>query len=318
MTPWQAPAAGSIGPSPGKHSTLGSVASGRSQAGWLPVLTYHAIGSRGGLRSTPWITPEALFEEQVGALREAGCRLLPLTGALRAKLNSADDGSAVGEELDAGAMAASGRVVALTFDDGYADFAEHAFPVLDKVGAKATLFVVSDCVGTTASWLPFGAVPDRRLLGWSDLIELAGNGIEIGSHGCRHLPLDTLPVAQAREEIYRSRMDIAERIGLPEAFAYPFGYHNAVVRSLVARAGYYSASEVGRGLFSLSGDRMRVRRLLVDGSMSPEQLVSRLTGPAQLPGAFLREMFRPVWRGARRLRQPIWHPPPAMTTHHHA
>src|SRR5436309_13732247 len=40
-------------------------------------------------------------------------------------------------------------VVALTFDDGYADVYHHAFPLLKRKGIPAGLFVVTDLIGTT-------------------------------------------------------------------------------------------------------------------------------------------------------------------------
>jgi peptidoglycan/xylan/chitin deacetylase (PgdA/CDA1 family) len=53
-----------------------------------------------------------------------------------------------------GARLTSGRamqepVAAITFDDGYRDFYDHALPVLRKKGVPAALFVVTDFVGTS-------------------------------------------------------------------------------------------------------------------------------------------------------------------------
>jgi hypothetical protein len=41
------------------------------------------------------------------------------------------------------------RLAAVTFDDGYRDLYEHAFPVLARKGIPAAAFVVTDLVGTT-------------------------------------------------------------------------------------------------------------------------------------------------------------------------
>ena len=49
----------------------------------------------------------------------------------------------------------------------------------------------------------------RPLLGWSDLEELSEHDIEIGSHGCRHLELDVVPLQIARGVIERSRRESA-------------------------------------------------------------------------------------------------------------
>lgn len=197
------------------------------------------------------------------------------------------------------------RVVAVTFDDGYVDFAELAWPVLRRHDATATVFVVTDYVGKTARWLPFPDERARPLLGWHELEDLAAQAAEIGSHTCRHLELDAIEPKLAREEIERSRREIGDRVAIPACFAYPFGYHNLTVRSLAASAGYVAACEVGRGLCQLYADRMALRRLLIQPTDEPEVLVRRLAGPEQLPGDRLRELARPVWRAARRARRPI-------------
>jgi hypothetical protein len=112
-----------------------------------------------------------------------------------------------------------------------------------------------------------------------------------------------VPLETARDEIERSRREIAAHLPSPTCFAYPFGYHSARVRQLVATAGYSAACEVGRGLYSPAADRLRIRRLLIQPDLTPDALVGRLTGPVQLPADRIRELARPVWREVRRGRR---------------
>jgi peptidoglycan/xylan/chitin deacetylase (PgdA/CDA1 family) len=262
----------------------------------LPVLAYHAVGSPLERRFAPWTVSEEQLSEQLAALREAGYRLTSLTAALHA-LDT--------EPSEVTDRAQSRGDVVVTFDDGYADFAEAALPVLLRHQSGATLFVVTDLVGQSAKWLPFPAEQRRPLLSWSDLEGISAHDIEIGSHGCRHLELDAVSPEVARDEIERSRRAITDHLSSPACFAYPFGYHSASVRRMVARAGYSAACEVGRGLYCSSADRMRIRRLLVQASDTPDALLRRLAGPEQLRAARLREFARPAWRTARRARKPI-------------
>jgi len=51
------------------------------------------------------------------------------------------------------------KSVVLTFDDGFANFAEHALPVLQRFALKATVFVVVNRIGQRADWLSM--VTDR-------------------------------------------------------------------------------------------------------------------------------------------------------------
>lgn len=54
----------------------------------------------------------------------------------------------LGEHLESGAPA-DRSLAAVTFDDGYRDVYEHAFPLLQRKGIPAAIFVVTDLVGTS-------------------------------------------------------------------------------------------------------------------------------------------------------------------------
>ncbi len=97
----------------------------------LPILMYHSIAGRPGAATHRLsVTPEA-FEAQLDLLGGLGYTTLTF--------------SAASERLMAG-QGLPERPVVLTFDDGYADFHEHALPALQRHGFTATLFV-------TTGWL---------------------------------------------------------------------------------------------------------------------------------------------------------------------
>ena len=111
----------------------------------LPVLMYHSIGGPLSQRYADLVVAPALLQEQVGALRSAGFAALGLTDALAAH--------ARGE-----------RVVALTFDDGYIDFAEQAVPVQVGEGRVRQLPLLDAVHGG-------GRAPDVLPLGRTDFDE---------------------------------------------------------------------------------------------------------------------------------------------------
>jgi peptidoglycan/xylan/chitin deacetylase (PgdA/CDA1 family) len=129
--------------------------------------------------------------------------------------------------------------VALTFDDGFQNFYEHAYPVLRDCGFPATVFVVTGFCGSTNNWPSQPAnppVPRLLLMGWSELRKVAASNISLGSHTCTHPYLPGLSATQLDEELRVSRSDIEDRIGQPvTSFAYPYGATTANVRAAVRR-----------------------------------------------------------------------------------
>jgi peptidoglycan/xylan/chitin deacetylase (PgdA/CDA1 family) len=247
-----------------------------------PVLMYHAIGKPLDRRFRPWAIMPSLLSEHLALLSESGYEMVGLSEWTRRPIGR--------------------KYVVLTFDDGYADFMDHALPLLTAFQARATAYVVTGYVGGRAQWLPFDLERHRPLMTWDDLRSAARCGVEIGSHGHRHIELDTVPSATAEADVQASRTALTEQGLHPESFCYPFGYVNRTVRDIVVRAGFSNACIVGRGLADPGRDLLRVRRLAIDHRTSAEVLRDRLQGPAVFPAAKLREASQPAWRLARRLR----------------
>lgn len=194
-----------------------------------PILCYHKVDTRFELGFTQ-IEPR-VFRRQVESLARAGYRTV---GA--AELAERLSGGAAG----AGPPAPAGPEIVLTFDDGYAGLARHAFPVLADHGFRPLVFVISDYVGRENSWdVQYGW---RRFahLDWDELaVWRQRAGLEVHSHGATHARLTWLGDAQALDELERSRETIAARLGAPPiAVSYPFGSVDARVMGLSARAGF--------------------------------------------------------------------------------
>lgn len=148
----------------------------------------------------------------------------------------------------------------ITFDDGYADLHEVALPLLKKHGRTATVFV-------TTGWLE-----TPRMLSWSQLAELAAEGITIGGHSHSHPQLDQLPAAELRAELTRNKELLEDRLGLAvPTMAYPYGYSSARVRKAVRDAGYERAYAVANTL--RGDDPYALPRLTVREGTSIERAV---------------------------------------------
>lgn len=164
------------------------------------------------------VTPVA-FEAQMGLLREVGI--------------------AVG----AAAPGAVDHSIAITFDDGYLDAYERAFPILQRHCFAATIFVVTRRVGGRRDWDRSAPVP---LMSWHHIRELSRHGVSFQSHSATHPDLTACDDRRAREELLASRHELEDRVGVAvDAIAYPYGRFDARVLRLTAEAGYRSGWAAG-------------------------------------------------------------------------
>lgn len=245
----------------------------------LPVLMYHAIGSEMPAELDDLsVRPERL-REQLTALIEDGRRLLGLTDALAA--DPRED------------------VVALTFDDGYRDFVEEALPILTELGAGATQYVPTSVIGGATDWLP--APADRiEVMDADEIVAVAAAGIEIGSHGHRHVPIDVRPRAEVADDIGRSRTILTELIGRPvTSFCYPHGYNSPHVRRALRAAGYDNACAIGHRRHRRDGDVYAVERLMATESHTGEAVVRLVREGVPGPVPTLKSWAGPAWRATR-------------------
>lgn len=120
------------------------------------------------------------------------------------------------------------RAVSLTFDDGFRDNYEQAFPILLEKKINAALFVVVNWVG------------QNGFMDWKEIRELADSGITIGSHSLTHRWLPNLSnPSELQVEIRDSKRKIEDQIGKEvRHFCYPVGGLSEPVAGEVKRAGY--------------------------------------------------------------------------------
>ncbi|MEY9944193.1 polysaccharide deacetylase family protein [Kitasatospora sp. GAS1066B] len=158
-------------------------------------------------------------------------------------------GVSMRELLAARAAGRRDRLVGLTFDDGYADFARHVVPVLRGYGFTATAYVVADRLGGDNFWDVKG--PRKALLTVEQVRELADTGWEIGSHGMSHLALPGLPGQLLAAEVGDSRLALAELLGGPVGgFCYPYGAVDEPAARAVQEAGYDYAVAIDHSLLA--------------------------------------------------------------------
>ena len=146
-----------------------------------------------------------------------------------------------------GVAAVPPRAVALTFDDAYAGFAEHAWPVLQRYGFPATVYAIAGLLGQRSSWFAHDGRPTPRLMSAAELRTLAAQGCTIGAHSLGHTRLAGLDAARLRDEVSGCRERLEAGRGAPgRHFCYPFGSHDRAALEAVAEAGYATATTCAR------------------------------------------------------------------------
>jgi peptidoglycan/xylan/chitin deacetylase (PgdA/CDA1 family) len=227
----------------------------------IPILLYHSVDVQASPAYRTWCVDPALFAEHLDMIDDLGFTCLTMSDLV--------DAAARDELPD--------RPLAITFDDGRADFSEYAVPLLAERGLPATMYLVTGCIGGTSSWLPIDAERDQPMMSWADVAALASVGIESGAHTVTHPQLDLVGVERARREITESRQHLEQQLGAPvRSFAYPHGFHTRQVSELVAEAGFDSACAVRDTWSHVGEDRFGLSRLVVRDTTSTDDLWTRL------------------------------------------
>lgn len=243
----------------------------------LVVLIYHRVGRRSAVEVD---LPRAAFADQMAWLA-AETTVVTLTEGL-ARLA---DPQSPREPL-----------VAVTFDDGTADFADEAVPVLVEHRVPATLYVATDFLDRRRAF-PDDGIP----LSWSALRDAAATGlVAVGSHTHGHALLDRLPAAEIDDELDRSIDLITEHVGrAPEHFAYPKAVMGSAAADAAVRARFRSAAVAGTRVNPYgSTDPFRLARSPIQVSDGTRWFEAKARGGMSFEDTLRRTVNRARYRRA--------------------
>ena len=157
------------------------------------------------------------------------------------------------------------KPVLLTFDDGFRDQYENAFPVLKKLHLKATFFVITQLMN-------LHVYDDAKMVQELDRSGL----ITIASHTRHHAFLTRHSSAVRLAEIIGSKQDLEDLLGHPvNTFAYPYGGWNPTILKEVEQAGYTLAFGVRLGSLHTPSSRYQLRRIQVNNGEEIVPLLDR-------------------------------------------
>ncbi len=241
---------------PGLRRTLKrglAVAHGSDASSGTSILIYHRIG--GGTSDERDLAAEE-FERQVEVL--ARHRVVPLDAAL--------------DELEAGDDSAK---VVLTFDDGFADVYEVAWPLLRDAGLPFTIYLATAYIDGMMDWPGSTASTPGPGLTWSQLEELAASPlVTIGNHTHTHARPERLDA----DELDRCSDVIETHLGItPQHFCFTWGIPVPGAAPLL-RARFRSATTGQVGRNHPDTDPLALHRIPVRGTDPLPFFAAKLTG----------------------------------------
>lgn len=192
----------------------------------VPILTYHTVAPatdkpEGKMAKHYHITPEH-FDTQMKYLADNGYTPIQFQTYANYLL---------------GKVTLPAKPVVLTFDDGWENQYQFAYPILQKYKFTATFFIITKVRG-------------GGYMSWDNIRDLDSHGFEIASHSETHPKLTILTDAQKlHNEIVGSKSELELELKHPiTTLAYPYYQQNESIRKLVEDAGY-TAARAGWGSF---------------------------------------------------------------------
>jgi len=219
----------------------------------VPILMYHHIGAlpsnADAVRRDLTVSAEN-FEAQMALLTQKGYTTTSL------------------EDLVAafeGTRQLPPKPIILTFDDGYKDNFDYAYPVLKKYGFKGTFFIVTSLVGA------------KGYLTWDDIGEMAKDRMFIEAHGSTHVDLTLLSNDGIAQQVTQATESLQSHLNVtPRVYCYPAGKFNQTVINILREKGYRAAVSTRYGCVHYPDDLFQLRRVRISGSDSLSTFNSKI------------------------------------------
>lgn len=203
----------------------------------VPVLIYHSViahsADESALQKYYDVAPESL-EKQFKYLRENGYTVIGLDYLADSLTQT---------------ITLPPKPVVLTFDDGWENQFQYAYPIIKKYNYTATFFIYTRAIG------------HDLFLTWDQIKAMDEGGMSIGGHTRTHPYLlgITDPVV-LRREIIGGKSVIENRIGhIIDLFAYPYGQYTDQIIEIVKEAGYKAARSTHKGIYHTLYDLYRIK-----------------------------------------------------------
>jgi peptidoglycan/xylan/chitin deacetylase (PgdA/CDA1 family) len=228
---------------------------GSTRSVQTPILMYHYLSvppPDANLYRLDLSVPPDLFEQHLIRMQTEGYTTISLYELLA--------------HLTQGAPLPDKPVI-LTFDDGYRDNYEHAFPLLRQYGMKATFFVVTDFIDEQRP----------EYLTWGMVRKMYAAGMSIESHGRNHVSLRGKDADYLVWQALGSLETIQAAIGVrPRFVSYPAGEYDQLTIDIFRSANFWAGITTIQGATHESDKLFELRRVRIRGTTTPDELARLL------------------------------------------
>jgi peptidoglycan/xylan/chitin deacetylase (PgdA/CDA1 family) len=215
----------------------------------IPILMYHQIAlapPKGSPLRSLYVAPTD-FRKQMVFLKRLGYQGLSMRNLMPYLLGKRQ-----------------GKVVGITFDDGYKNNLCHALPVLQMLGFSSTCYVVSQLLGRTNEWDRDFGIPQVPLMTKEEIREWVNAGQDVGAHTRHHARLTTLDTAACQDEIALCKSELESVTDTPvEHFCYPYGDYSPENVTMACNAGFKTVTTTRRGRCHADTSMLELPRITV-------------------------------------------------------
>lgn len=158
------------------------------------------------------------------------------------------------------------KPIIITFDDGYKDNYTNAYPILNELGLKATVFIITGAINT-----------DKNYLTSDEIKSMDSNNIRVESHTVAHEHLDKISYSDNIKTMKSSKAKLEEILGRKITYlAYPFGGYTEDTIKAAKESGYKLAFSSDFGFIDKNSNIYSLGRIFVNANFSFEQFKGKL------------------------------------------
>ena len=155
------------------------------------------------------------------------------------------------------------KPIIITFDDGYVDNYDNAYPILKMYNIKATIFIITGTINSSA------CLSQAQIKEMEDLVSFQ-------SHTVNHYELDKASTESILEELSASKACLEKITGKPVfVLSYPCGKYNDEVESIASE--YYKyAVTTNYGDYDIGSNNLEISRIYIFRSDSIEYFAEKI------------------------------------------